>query len=116
PYGSRGPVEANTADPAVLAAGGVPESGIRALVDLRTRGRVEADKLGGIGDMLGPGRGVLGFGGNSIYTIPATARVRLPNGQLSEVRRSVAARVKFMPRGWDTWIHVLRWWNNTWSD
>jgi general secretion pathway protein K len=113
PYGSRGAVEGNTAEPAVLAAVGVPESGIRMLLDLRSKGRLDAGKLDGLG--LGPAAGMLRFDGNSIYTIRATARVRLANGQLSDVRRTVAARVKFMPRGWDTWIHVLRWWDTAWS-
>ena len=35
--------------------------------------------------------------GNSILTIRATARVKLANGQLSDMKRTVAAQVKYMP-------------------
>jgi len=38
-------------------------------------------------------------GGRSIVTIRATARLRLDNGKLSDLRRTVAAMVKYMPRG-----------------
>ena len=45
-----------------------------------------------------------------------TARLRLPNGQYSDLRRTVAAQVKFMPDGFDAPIHVLRWYDAAWSE
>jgi hypothetical protein len=57
----------------------------------------------------------LRVGGNSIYTLRATARPRLPNGQLSDLRRTVAAQVKFMPAGYDFPYHILRWYDSAWE-
>jgi hypothetical protein len=53
-------------------------------------------------------------GGNAIYTLRATARLRLPNGALSDERRSVAAMVKFLGKGFDESYHILRWYDNVW--
>jgi general secretion pathway protein K len=115
-YGSNGPVEANTSDPAVLAAVGVPPDGVRALIDLRRKVRIDGAKLAELGPLLGAGAGMIRVEGNSLYTIRATATVRLANGQLSEVRRTVAARVKYMPKGFDSWIDILRWYDTAWSN
>jgi hypothetical protein len=66
--------------------------------------------------MLGPAGQTLRLGGNSILTIRATARVRLANGQLSDMQRTVAAQVKYMPSSYPTPIHILRWYDTTWSN
>ena len=65
---------------------------------------------------LGPAGQMLRLEGNSILTIRATARVRLANGQLSDMKRTVAAQVKYMPSGYSTPIHILRWYDTTWSN
>jgi hypothetical protein len=49
--------------------------------------------------------------GRSIITYRATARLRLSNGKLSDLKRTVAAQVKYMPPGYDTQIHILRWYD-----
>ncbi|MGB9606337.1 MAG: hypothetical protein ACPL88_10735, partial [Bryobacteraceae bacterium] len=61
-----------------------------------------------------PGFHRLGIGGGTIYTVRATARLRLPGGGLSDLRRSVAALIKRLPPGWDRTYHVLRWYENAW--
>ncbi len=115
-FGSVGAVEPNTADPAVLAAVGVPPEGIRALLDARQRGRLDAGKLGALAPYLGAGVGLVTVEGHSIYTLRATATLNLANGGTSDIRRTVAAQVKYMPRDYDTWIHVLRWYDTAWSN
>jgi general secretion pathway protein K len=115
-FGSKGTIDANGADPAVLAALGIPPGGIQMLVETRRKTPLDMGKLGGLNPYLGSGAGLLRTDGNSMWTIRATASVRLANGQLSEVRRSVAARVKFMPKDWDTWIDILRWYDTVWSN
>ena len=55
------------------------------------------------------------MGGNSIFTMRATARLRLQNGQLSDLKRTVAALVKYMPVGYDAPIHILSWYDMAWS-
>jgi hypothetical protein len=57
----------------------------------------------------------LRVGGNSILTFRATARPRRSDGQLSDLKRTVAAMVKRMPDGYDAPYHILRWYENAWS-
>ncbi|MCU1235710.1 MAG: hypothetical protein JWP63_3677 [Candidatus Solibacter sp.] len=115
-YGSRDRVDVNTADAAVLAAIGIPPAGVQLILrERRTMPLTEA-RLGGLMPNLGPGGGLLRREGNSILTIRATARVKLASGQLSDLKRTVAAQVKYMPNGYDSPIHLLRWYDTTWSN
>jgi len=107
-YGTTNNFEINTAHPAVLASLGLSPEQVRALVERR---RVQPFRPG---DDLGSGR--LRIGGNSIFTVRATARLRLQNGQYSDLRRTVAALVKFMPSGYDATYHILRWYDNAWRN
>jgi len=109
-------VDANTADPAVLYSLGMPEAGIQALVAERNIKPLDDAKLGQMRELFGPAASFLRLEGNTIVTIRATARVRLPNGQLSDLKRSVAAVVKYMPTGYDSPIHILRWYDTAWSN
>jgi len=109
-YGSNGPYDVNTADPAVLLAAGVPQPVVEEIVALRQQGPiVPGPVLARLQRMAGPAGSRLGVGGRSIYTLYATARVRLPNGSLSDTRRTVGATVKFF--GWEVQppYHILRW-------
>lgn len=116
-FGSKGPVDANTADPAVLEAIGLTPDGIQLLLQQRRNAPLTPERLGQLAPMLGPAAQFLRLEGNSVLTIRATARVRLPNGQLSDMRRTVAALVKYMPYGaYDPPLHMLRWYDATWSN
>jgi general secretion pathway protein K len=110
-FGATDRFEVNTAHPAVLASLGMTEGQVRAIVERRRQQpfRPETD-LGALGS------GRLRVGGNSIFTLRATARLRLENGQLSDLRRSVAAMVKFMPPGYDAPYHIMRWYDNAWRN
>jgi len=115
-FGSKAQVDANTADPAVLAAIGITPDGIQMLLRQRRIGPFTQERIGQLIPMLGPGGTLLRLEGNSILTIRATARVRLANGQLSDMKRTVAAQVKYMPSSYPTPIHILRWYDATWSN
>jgi general secretion pathway protein K len=115
-YGSTTQVDANTADAAVLAAVGIPDGGIQALLQQRRTMPLTPATLAQLQGSLGPAGSALRLEGNSILTIRATAQVRLPNGKLSDMRRTVAAQVKYTPSGFDAPIHVLRWYDSTWSN
>jgi general secretion pathway protein K len=115
-FGSGSMIDAATADPAVLAAIGVPRPGIDLLMQARAIGPLDGRRLDALRPYLGPGAGTLAIEGHSIYSIRATAKLKLANGAYSDVRRTVAAQVKFMPRDYDTWIHVLRWYDTAWSN
>jgi general secretion pathway protein K len=116
-FGSRdGQVDANTADPAVLHALGMPDSGIQALVAQRSAAPLDMGKLNDMMPLFGPAAPFLRLEGHSILTIRATAMVRLPSGGYSDLKRTVAAMVKYMPQGYDSPIHILRWYDTAWSN
>ena len=111
-YGGVGQYDANTAPPAVLAAIGVPPAGVSALVQQRqVHPFVQQSDLDPFAQIAAPGFSRLRIGGYTMFTLRSTARMRLPNGQLSDMRRSVAALVKFLPYGFETTYHILRWYN-----
>ena len=72
--------------------------------------------MNSLGPLLGAAGPSLRLDGNSIVTIRSTGRVRLPNGQLSDLKRSVAAMVKYMPSDYDAPIHILRWYDTAWTN
>ena len=115
-YGSHDQVDVNTADAAVLLAIGIPPAAVQSIVRERRTAWFTQSRLDGLMPSLGPGAGRLRREGNSILTIRATARVRLANGQLSDMKRTVASQVKYMPAGFDSPIHILRWYDTTWSN
>jgi general secretion pathway protein K len=115
-YGSREAVDANTAAPAVLAAIGLPPDVVSALVARRQAAPFNPGTLADFLRAYGASTPRLRLEGNSIVTMRATARLRLPDGQLSDLRRTVAAQVKYMPPGpYDAPIHILRWYETAWS-
>jgi len=104
-FGATNQFEINTAHPAVLASIGLAPEQVRAIVERR---RIRPF---GRGDDLGSCR--LRIGGNSIFTLRATARLRLQDGKFSDLRRTVAATVKFMPPfNADSAHQIMRWYDN----
>jgi len=115
-YGTSMQVDVNTASPAVLAAVGLSPAAIALVMGRRALGPILVDQLGSVTEAAGPSAGRLRVGGHSIVTMRATARLRLDDGQLSGLRRTVAAMVKYMPLGYDAPIHILRWYDTAGSE
>jgi general secretion pathway protein K len=113
-YGTDGAVDVNTADAAVLAVIGVPLFTAQSIAAQRANGPITNENLGDVTGGAGGGR--LRTEGNSMVTFRATARLRLQNGKLSDLRRTSAALVKYMANGSDVPYHVLRWYDTAWSD
>jgi general secretion pathway protein K len=113
-FGSTGPVDANTAQPAVLAAIGLAPDAVAAIV---ARRRTQPFKDGAelANWAQGDAAARLRVGGNSMFTLRSTGRLLLPNGQFSDLRRTVAATVKFLPATQNPRVHVLRWYDNAWT-
>jgi general secretion pathway protein K len=114
-FGGSSGFDVNSAAPAVLTAIGIPPDVVAEIVRRRRIMPLRQEDLGRLAQIAGPASGRLRIGGNSIFTIRATARLRLPNGQLSDMQRTVAAMVKMMPVGYDAPYHILRWYENAWS-
>ena len=113
-YGSNTSVDANTAEPAVLAAVGVPGYSIQQIATRRREKPLTLGELAEIG--AGAAAGRLRVEGNTIVTFRATARLRVGEGQVGDLRRTVAAQVKYMAYGAEIPYYVLRWYDTAWSD
>ena len=112
-YGSTTQLNANGVEPAVMRAIGIPAEVANAIVSLRqTTPLRDMSQLTQFSS-AGPGIGRLSLAPNPILTLRATARPRLANGQLSDLRRSVSAMVKFLGPEWNPPYHVMRWYDNT---
>jgi general secretion pathway protein K len=112
-FGSPDFIDANTAPTPVLAAVGMSPDAIANL--LRSRplndSTMNAVRQAGV-----TGTDRLKLGGNYMYTLRATARLRLPDGQLSDLRRTVAALVSYKVRANEGLFYVLRWYDTTWNN
>ncbi|HEV2686922.1 MAG TPA: hypothetical protein VGV35_00165 [Bryobacteraceae bacterium] len=109
-YGTIGPVDVNSAEPAVMQAVGLSAGAAAGIVAQRRDHPIKPQQLGEIG-----GNGRLSIVPNSIATLRATARLRLPDGKFSDLRRSVSAMVKFLPPEWNPPFHIMRWYDNAYS-
>jgi len=115
-FGTVGPVDANTAQPAVLAAVGLSPFAVNALVERRRRAPLTTEQLSELLASVDASGARLRVEGNSIVTFRATARLKVAGGKLSDLRRTVGAMVKYMPPHYDSTIHILRWYDTAWSD
>lgn len=115
-FGATQQVDANTADAAVLAAVGLNPLAVMQLVQRRRMAPFTEMSFRDFLKTIGVPGDRLRLEGNTMVTIRATARPRLASGQLSDLKRTVAALVKYMPPGYDSPIHILRWHDTAWSN
>ena len=111
-WGSLGPFDVNTASPALMEAMGMsPEMAASLVATREQRPFQNPQELAG----TLPPRIAMGSG-FSIYTLRASARLRRPDGSYSEVVRTAAATIKlFDPQKSAQSMHILRWYDNAWS-
>ena len=106
-FGAIGIYDVNGASPALMESVGVPADTIAAVVanrPFRSAAQYAAFKQGS------PALARIGYGGNSIYTIRASARLRLPDGRLNDLRHTAAAVIKLQPAKEPPYV-VLRWYD-----
>jgi type II secretory pathway component PulK len=117
-YGSAGGVDINTAQQATLQAVGLEAADAATIVASRAQHPIlDYKELVEIAQSLGPAGRRLQIGGQTMFTLRATARLRQPGGKLSDLRRTVGALVKFYfaankqnkPVGFE----VVRWFDRT---
>jgi hypothetical protein len=115
-YGINDAYDINTTPAPVLMAIGVPPDLTAAIVQRRMmRPFVNQGELGPILGAAGPAGGKLRIGGNSTYTLRATATLRTqPPAFVSDVRRSASMVVKFNNNLKEdlTPYWILRWYDN----
>lgn len=115
-FGNNDAYDINTTALPVLVAIGVPPDAAVAIVQRRTmRPFLTQAELNEVLGIAGPAGGRLRIGGNSVYTLRATATLRAqgPAG-VSDVRRSAAMVVKFNQNLKEdpTPYWILRWYDN----
>lgn len=110
-WGAVDRFDVNTVEPGLLSAFGMPPEAIQRVLEIRRVQPIVADRqMAELSAILGPAvRFLRRGGGNTIYTLRATARLRLQDGRLSDLRKSVAATVKFLPPDNKPQYHILRW-------
>lgn len=114
-FGATDQFDINTAHPAVLRSIGLSPEFVTALLQRRKVAPFQKpEDLAAFGQGAGPAFSRLRIGGNSMFTVRATARLKLPNNQLSDLRRSVEAHLKLMPPGYDATYQIMRWYDNAW--
>ncbi len=112
-YGSTGGLDVNTVTPEVMVAVGVAPETARAIVALRNIAPIQ--NMGQLAAFSNGGQGMARLtmtSGGTIVTLRATAQLRLPNGQLSDVHRTVSAMVKFLGPDEKPPFHIMRWYDN----
>jgi general secretion pathway protein K len=115
PWGSTGSINVNTAPLEVLEAIGISPAAAAGIVALRKTTPIKTiDQLAPFRDS-GPGFSRLSLEATSIVTLRATARLRLANGQINDLERSVSALVKFLGPEYNPPYHILRWYDNAYS-
>ncbi len=113
-WGGNGPFDANGASPALMEAMGVPPDEAERVAQMR---RLRPFMNQGELKAAGIDSPRLGVGGNTIWSIRATARLRRPDGLPSEVVRSSSAVIKLLDRQqyFQMPVHVLRYYDDAWS-
>jgi general secretion pathway protein K len=112
-YGSDSMIDINHAEAPVLAAIGLPADVINQIIAHRTVAPYRRhEELNPLIQFGGPGGRRLTVGGNSIFTFRSTGRLRLPDGRLSDMSRTVSATLKFHQKPVNTPpVEMLRWYD-----
>jgi general secretion pathway protein K len=113
-WGGNGPFDINTASPALMEAMGVPPQGVAQIVAART---VRPFRNMGEVAAFGIPTPRMGTGGNVIWTLRASARLRRQDNSPSEVVRTSGAVVKLVDEKLYPYnpVHILRWYEDAWS-
>ena len=111
-YGSTGPFDINSVQPAVLTTIGISPDVVTAIVQRRHaspfRNNAEIAQFAQFG---GPGFSRLAIGGNTIFTLRSSARLRVGEGRYSDMTRTVSGVYKFHKSAHTPRIEVLRWYD-----
>jgi hypothetical protein len=114
-WGSHGPYDINTASPSLMEAIGVSPGAVAQILARRS-----VKPFHDMGEVQGAGIAApgLGVGGNLMWTLRATARLRRHDGSPSDVIRTSAATIRLLDRKqfFQMPLHVLRYYDDAWSE
>lgn len=107
-YSSGGALDLNTVEPETMLAVGAPPTAVQMTLSLRRMAPIREPQLALLGPALGSSFGRFRIGGDSIYTLRATARPRLQDGSLAETRRSATMTVIVNQKIYEEGFSILR--------
>lgn len=109
-FSGGGYLDINTARAETMIAVGISPQDAGTIVRNRSeRPVLDYKDMLPIQQSIGPAGFRLGIGGITMYTLRATAQLKQPDGKLSDMRRTVAALVKFYGQN----SEVVRWYDRT---
>ena len=112
-YGANDRFDVNAASPILLSAIGLDPAAVGAIVAARRAVPFRSlNQLAAFG-IGGPALQRLAIGGNTIWTIRATAHPVLANGARSDLSRTVSATVKYLPSTYNPPYQVMRWYDDS---
>jgi general secretion pathway protein K len=113
-YGSAGPFDINSVQPAVMTTIGINPDAVAAILPRRHAMPFRnGGELAQFAQFGGPGFSRLTLGGNTIFTLRSTARIRVGEGRYSDMARTVSAVYKFHKApGYTPGIEALRWYDS----
>lgn len=114
-YGAVSGFDANTIEPPLMRAIGISPEAVRGILALRRAGPIKTMNQLAPYQSGGPGFARLSLGPSIFATIRATARVKRPDGQFSDVLRSVSALVAYVGQQVYPPFHVMRWYDNAYA-
>jgi general secretion pathway protein K len=110
-FGSTTSFDAGWVQPAVLSAIGISADDIQAVMAFQQSSPVHSQQQLTAFAQDPALASHLSLTPHTIYTLRATARMRRPDGSLSDIQRSVSALVKLQPRGAVETFSILRWYD-----
>ena len=111
-YGTTNQFDVNSVSPILLGAIGVPPGAVNAIVHMREIAPIRSmDQISSL--LRGAAAGRLTTDNGLVWTARATARLRFADGRYSEVRRTVAAEVRFFKKGDQRPDRILRWYDES---
>jgi general secretion pathway protein K len=113
-YGATNQFDVNTVSPTLLAAIGLPPGVVNVIVNMRNSAPIQS--MNQLRSLLtdGPAAARLTCdtaSTGSVWTLRATGRLKYADGRYSEVKRTVAALIKFFKQGSNPPHQVLRWYD-----
>jgi len=106
-YSSGRGLDIRTVHPALMIALGVPAPAADAIVRLRQQQPILDFQA--VAPLLGPAAARFRIGGDNIFTLRASARLRLPDGRLSDARRTAAMTLQLRSTIAPDGFRILSW-------
>jgi general secretion pathway protein K len=107
-YSSGGALDVNTVEAETMLAVGAPPAAVEAVMMMRRAAPIRQEQMAMLAPLMGPAFGRFRVGGDAIYTLRATARLRRQDGGISDLRRSAKLTAAFNSKLYEEGFSILR--------